>query len=68
MIVVTETQLMDKIRICTNARAINPRLVVVATGSGPAERAWLQEVGAQYVCDPLEEAGDALMRAVHSGL
>jgi hypothetical protein len=59
---------MDKIRVCATARAINPRVAVVATGTGPAERAWLQEVGAGLVCDPLDEAGDALMRAIHAGL
>jgi CPA2 family monovalent cation:H+ antiporter-2 len=68
MIVVTGPALMDKIRVCATARAINPRVAVVATGTGPAERAWLQEVGAGLVCDPLDEAGDALMRAIHAGL
>jgi CPA2 family monovalent cation:H+ antiporter-2 len=67
-IVVVGPLLMDKIRVCTAARELNPRIVIVATAAGPAERAWLQEVGAAHVCDPLEEAGDALLRAVHSAL
>lgn len=47
---------------------MNPRIVIVATATGSAERAWLQEVGAGFVCDPLDEAGEALMRAVHAGM
>jgi hypothetical protein len=33
-----------------------------------AERAWLQEFGAAFTCDPLDEASDALLRAIHAGL
>jgi len=68
MIVVSGPVLMDKIRVCAAAREVNPRIAIVATGAGPAERAWLQEVGAGFVCDPLDEAGDALLRAIHAGL
>jgi CPA2 family monovalent cation:H+ antiporter-2 len=68
MIVVTGPVLMQKIRVCAAARELNPRLAIVATGTGTAERAWLQEVGAGFVCDPLDEAGEALLRAIHAGL
>ena len=68
MIVVTGPVLMEKIRVCAAARGVNPRIAIVATGTGTAERAWLQEVGAGFVCDPLDEAGDALLRAIHAGL
>src|SRR5512134_329579 len=68
MIVVTNPSLMEKLRICGAARAINPRIAIVATAAGEAERAWLQEVGATFTCDPLDEASDALLRAIHAGL
>ncbi len=68
MIVITNPSLMDKMRICGAARAINPRIAIVATAAGDAERAWLQEFGAAFTCDPLDEASDALLRAIHAGL
>ena len=68
MIVVTNPSLMEKLRVCGAARAINPRIAIVATAAGEAERAWLQEVGATFTCDPLDEASDALLRAIHAGL
>lgn len=68
MIVVTNPSLMDKMRICGAARALNPRIAIVATAAGEAERAWLQEFGAAFTCDPLDEASDALLRAIHAGL
>jgi CPA2 family monovalent cation:H+ antiporter-2 len=68
MIVVTNPALMEKMRVCGAARAINPRIAIVATAAGEAERAWLQEFGAAHTCDPLEEASDALLRAIHAGL
>jgi CPA2 family monovalent cation:H+ antiporter-2 len=68
MIVVVAPTLMEKIRICGSARAVNPRIAIVATAVGEAERAWLQEFGAAFTCDPLDEASDALLRAIHAGL
>ncbi|HJS37047.1 MAG TPA: NAD(P)-binding protein, partial [Burkholderiales bacterium] len=68
MIVVTNPSLMQKMRICGAARAVNPRIAIVATAAGDAERAWLQEFGASFTCDPLDEASDALLRAIHAGL
>ena len=68
MIVVTNPSLMEKMRVCGAARTINPRIAIVATAAGDAERAWLQEFGATFTCDPLDEASDALLRAIHAGL
>ncbi len=68
MIVVVAPSLMDKMRICGAARAANPRIAIVATSVGEAERAWLQEFGVAFTCDPLDEASDALLRAIHAGL
>ncbi len=68
MIVVVAPSLIDKMRICGAARAANPRIAIVATAVGEAERAWLQEFGAAFTCDPLDEASDALLRAIHAGL
>jgi CPA2 family monovalent cation:H+ antiporter-2 len=68
MIVDTNPSLMEKMRVCGAARAISPRIAIVATAAGEAERAWLQEFGASFTCDPLDEASDALLRAIHAGL
>jgi CPA2 family monovalent cation:H+ antiporter-2 len=68
MIVVTNAALMEKMRVCSAARAVSPRIAIVATAAGEAERAWLQEFGVAHTCDPLEEASDALLRAIHAGL
>ena len=68
MLLVGGPVLMDKVRVCAAARILNPRIAIVATASGPAERAWLQEVGATHIVDPVEEAGDALLRAIHAGM
>jgi CPA2 family monovalent cation:H+ antiporter-2 len=68
MLVVTNAALMEKVRVCGAARAVSPRIAIVATAAGEAERAWLQEFGVAQTCDPLEEASDALLRAIHAGL
>jgi CPA2 family monovalent cation:H+ antiporter-2 len=68
LLVVTGPALMEKIRVCAAARELNPRIAIIATATGDAERAWLQEVGVGFVCDPLDEAGEALLRAIHAGL
>jgi len=68
MVVVTNPSLMEKIRICAAARALNPRIAIVATVAGDAKRAWLQEFGATFTCDPLDEASDTLLRAIHAWL
>ena len=68
MIVITNPPLMEKMRVCGAARAVSPRIAIVATAAGEAERAWLQEFGVAHVCDPLDEASDALLRAIHAGL
>ena len=35
------------------ARAVNPRIAIIATADSAAERVWLEEFGAEYVCDVL---------------
>lgn len=68
IIVVTGAPLAEKMRVCLAARRVNPRIAVVATSGGDAERAWLKEFGAAYICDALEEVTDALFRSVRSVL
>jgi CPA2 family monovalent cation:H+ antiporter-2 len=68
MIVVTNESLAEKMRICIAAREVNPRIAIVATSASDAERAWLHEFGAAFVCDALDEMTDALLRTVRSGL
>jgi CPA2 family monovalent cation:H+ antiporter-2 len=68
MIVVTNETLAEKMRICIAAREVNPRIAIVATSASDAERAWLHEFGAAFVCDALDEMTEALLRTVRSGL
>lgn len=68
VLVVTNTALPDKMRICMTARAINPRIAIIATANTPAERGWLQEFGATSVCDLYDEMSEALLRSVRTSL
>ena len=68
MIVVTLASLPDRMRVCIAARAINARIAIAATASTDAERAWLEEFGAAYVCDAVDEMSDALLRSIRSAL
>ncbi|HXF66449.1 MAG TPA: hypothetical protein VNK67_07125, partial [Burkholderiales bacterium] len=64
----TSASLAEKMRVCLAARGVNPRIAVIATSGGDAERAWLKEFGAAYICDALDEVTDALFRSVRSVL
>ena len=68
MIVVTNPGLTDKMRICIAARQVNPRIAIVATSGSGAERAWLHEFGAAFVCDAIDEMTESLVRTVRGGL
>ncbi len=68
MIVVTNPTLAEKMRICMAARQVNPRIAIVATSGSGAERAWLREFGAAFVCDAIDEMTEALVRTVRGGL
>ncbi|MGH8618613.1 MAG: cation:proton antiporter [Burkholderiales bacterium] len=68
MIVVTTVSLPEKMRICIAAREVNPRIAIVATAGSAGERVWLEEFGAAFVCDALDEMADAMFRSIRSGL
>jgi CPA2 family monovalent cation:H+ antiporter-2 len=68
MIVVTNPTLAEKMRICIGARQVNPRIAIVATSGSGAERAWLHEFGAAFVCDAIDEMTESLVRTVRGGL
>ncbi|MBI2296598.1 MAG: cation:proton antiporter [Betaproteobacteria bacterium] len=68
MIVVTSASLAEKMRTCIAAREVNPRIAIVAIAGSEAERAWLEEFGAAFVCNALDEMTDALLRSIRSGL
>jgi CPA2 family monovalent cation:H+ antiporter-2 len=68
ILVITGLPLSDKMRVCTAARGLNPRIAIIGTASSAAERAWLQEFGAAYVHDVLQEASEALLTAVRRSL
>jgi monovalent cation:H+ antiporter-2, CPA2 family len=63
-IVLTSGALHEKMRICTLARRLNPRIAILATAESEAERAWLNEFGVQFVSSVHDEMSDALLRAV----
>ncbi|MFO1395632.1 MAG: cation:proton antiporter [Burkholderiales bacterium] len=67
-LVLTEGTLADKMAISTAARAINPRLAIVATAATPAEHAWLTEFGAAFVCDTLDGPTDSIVRSLRRTL
>lgn len=67
-IVVTEGLLAERMAICIAARALNPRIAIIVTANNPAERAWLSEFGATFICDTLEPVIDDVMRSVHATL
>jgi K+:H+ antiporter len=67
-VVVTNSSLFEKMKVCMAARAVNPRIVIVATAENAAERAWLEEFGAEYVGDVLDDATDGLLRSVRASL
>lgn len=64
VIVVTNPSLATKMRICSLARRLNPRISIIATAESAAERAWLREFGVAYVADVYDEMSDSLVRAV----
>ncbi len=68
MILVTNPTLADKMQICIAARQVNPRIAIVATSSSAAERAWLHEFGAAFVCDAIDEMTESLVRTVRDAL
>jgi CPA2 family monovalent cation:H+ antiporter-2 len=68
MIVVTNPGLAEKMQICMAARQVNPRIAIVATSGSGAERAWLHEFGAAFVCDAIDEMTESLVRTVRGGL
>jgi CPA2 family monovalent cation:H+ antiporter-2 len=68
VIVVTNSTLQMKVRICAAARRLNPRIAVVAPAENEAERAWLREFGAAYVADIHDEVAESLAHAVRKAL
>jgi CPA2 family monovalent cation:H+ antiporter-2 len=68
VIVVTNSTLAMKVRICAAARRLNPRIAVVAPAENEAERAWLREFGAAYVAEVHDEVAESLVRAVRRAL
>jgi K+:H+ antiporter len=68
VLVMLEGTLADKMRMCTAAREVNPRVVLIAVAESRAEHAWLQEFGAAYVLDTAEEMSEALLRSIRTAI
>jgi CPA2 family monovalent cation:H+ antiporter-2 len=67
IVVITGT-LAGTIAVCTAARALQPRIAIVATAATGAEHAWLTEFGASFVCDALDSVTEALLRSLRQTL
>jgi len=67
-VVVTNLVLTEKMAICVAVRKLNPRVAIIATAANGAERAWLEEFGATFVCDALDGLTDAVMRSIRQTL
>jgi len=64
LLVVADLVLGDKIQVCTQARRLNPRIVISGSANTDAERAWLEEFGAQFVSDGRDEQSAQMARAI----
>jgi len=64
LLVAADLGLPDKIRVCTLARRLNPRIVISGSANTDAERAWLEEFGAQFVSDGRDEQSAQMARAI----
>ena len=67
-IVVANAVLTEKMAICIAVRKLNPRVAIIATAANGAERAWLAEFGATFVCDALDGLTDAILRSLRQTL
>jgi CPA2 family monovalent cation:H+ antiporter-2 len=66
MLVVADLSLTDKIQVCTQARRLNPRLLIAASASSDADKAWLEEFGVHYVSDARDEQAERMARAIRN--
>jgi CPA2 family monovalent cation:H+ antiporter-2 len=67
-LLVADLSLADKMQVCRAARQLNPRVAIISAAANDAERAWLQEFGAHFVCDALDEMSEQLARSVRASL
>lgn len=68
ILLVADLSLTEKMQVCRAARELNPRVAIIAGAANDAERAWLREFGAKYVCTALDEQTEQLARAVRASL
>ena len=67
-LLVADLSLGEKMQVCRAARQLNPRVAIISAAANDAERAWLQEFGAHFVCDALDEMSEQLARSVRASL
>lgn len=68
ILLLADLSLAEKMQVCRTARKLNPRLAIIGAAANDAEKAWLQEFGARFVCDALDEQSEQLARAVRANL
>ena len=67
-VVVANVVLAEKMAICIAVRKLNPRVAIIATAANGAERAWLAEFGATFICDALDGLTDSILRSIRRTL
>ena len=67
-VVVSNLVLAEKMAICIAVRKLNPRVAIIATAANGAERAWLAEFGATFICDALDGLTDSILRSIRRTL
>ena len=68
ILVIADLPLAQKMQVFANARRLNPRIAVIGAASNDAERAWLEEIGARFICDALDEQTEQIARAIRANL
>ena len=68
ILVLADLTLPQKMQVFANARRLNPRISVIGAASNDAERAWLEEIGARFICDALDEQTEQIARAIRANL
>ncbi len=68
ILLLADLSLAEKMQVCRTARRLNPRLAIIGAAANDAEKAWLQEFGARFICDALDEQSEQLARAVRANL
>ena len=57
-----------QVKVHAGIRKSKLDLAIIGAAANDAEKAWLQEFGARFICDALDEQSEQLARAVRANL